>query len=89
VLTQDEGHGDETGVVVAINCQLFKIPLLIIIQAKSIKEHNSDAVKTKAWIHVSTALVFPKAASSLSHLYVMLMAVYMAKKARNSLYNTL
>lgn len=31
VLTQYKGHGDETGVVVAINCKLFKIPLLVII----------------------------------------------------------
>lgn len=40
-LTQHKGHRDEAGVVVAVNCQLFKIPLLIIVQKKSAEGRKS------------------------------------------------
>lgn len=40
-LTQHKGHRDEAGVVVAVNCQLFKIPLLIIVQKKSAEGKKS------------------------------------------------
>lgn len=41
-LTQHERHGDETGVVVAVNRQLFKIPLLVIMQEKSEGENDAQ-----------------------------------------------
>lgn len=60
MLTQYKGHRDETGIVVAINCQLFKIPLLIIIQEKSkrVTVAHNDSKSKHLWI--SQQPVFPK-----------------------------
>lgn len=60
-LTQHEGHRDETGIVVAINSQLFKIPLLVVMQEKSIifKKKNTVNNSISGFFKMSLFWVLP------------------------------
>lgn len=47
-LTKHKGHRDETGVIVAINRQFFKISLLVFIEEKS--ERETEIIKRDEWL---------------------------------------